>query len=69
LGARADAVDIINADTDLCPYDAGTFASTGTVVAGQAVELTAKTLRDTSSSSQAAIRASTRSPAGSKTQR
>ena len=36
LGARADAVDIINADTDLCPYDAGTFASTGTVVAGQA---------------------------------
>jgi CO/xanthine dehydrogenase Mo-binding subunit len=46
LGARADAVDIINADTDLCPYDAGTFASTGTVVAGQAVELTAKTLRD-----------------------
>src|SRR6202040_4202810 len=46
LGTRAGQIDIINADTDLCPYDAGTFASTGTVVAGQAVELTAKTLRD-----------------------
>jgi CO/xanthine dehydrogenase Mo-binding subunit/aerobic-type carbon monoxide dehydrogenase small subunit (CoxS/CutS family) len=46
LGARAEAIDIINADTDLCPYDTGTFASTGTVVAGQAVELTAKALRD-----------------------
>ena len=46
LGARAKAIDIINADTDLCPYDTGTFASTGTVVAGQAVELTAKALRD-----------------------
>jgi putative selenate reductase molybdopterin-binding subunit len=46
LGARADAIDIINADTDLCPYDTGTFASTGTVVAGQAVELTAAALRD-----------------------
>ena len=39
LGARADGIDIINADTDLSPYDTGTFASTGTVVAGQAVEL------------------------------
>src|SRR5580704_1614350 len=27
LGARADSVDIINADTDLTPYDTGTFAS------------------------------------------
>ena len=41
-----DSVDIINADTDLTPYDTGTFASTGTVVAGQAVELTAAALRD-----------------------
>jgi putative selenate reductase molybdopterin-binding subunit len=46
LGARADAIDIINADTDLTPYDTGTFASTGTVVAGQAVALTAAALRD-----------------------
>jgi CO/xanthine dehydrogenase Mo-binding subunit/aerobic-type carbon monoxide dehydrogenase small subunit (CoxS/CutS family) len=46
LGARASDVDIINADTDLTPYDTGTFASTGTVVAGQAVALTAAALRD-----------------------
>ena len=46
LGARADSVAIINADTDLTPYDTGTFASTGTVVAGQAVNLTANALRD-----------------------
>jgi CO/xanthine dehydrogenase Mo-binding subunit len=46
LGTRADSVDIINADTDLTPYDTGTFASTGTVVAGQAVALTATALRE-----------------------
>jgi putative selenate reductase molybdopterin-binding subunit len=46
LGASADAIDIINADTDLCPYDSGTFGSTGTVVAGKAVNLTAQALRD-----------------------
>ncbi|QCI67378.1 molybdopterin-dependent oxidoreductase [Phreatobacter stygius] len=46
LGSRADRIAIINADTDLTPYDSGTFASTGTVVAGQAVELTAIALRD-----------------------
>jgi CO/xanthine dehydrogenase Mo-binding subunit len=46
LAARADAIDIVNADTDLCPYDTGTFASTGTVVAGQAVMLTAQAMRD-----------------------
>ena len=39
LGTRASRIAIINADTDLTPYDTGTFASTGTVVAGQAVEL------------------------------
>ena len=33
--------------TPICtPYDTGTFASTGTVVAGQAVALTAAALRD-----------------------
>src|SRR6202012_1115220 len=41
LGAPATSVTIINADTDLTPYDTGTFASTGTVVAGQAVTQTA----------------------------
>jgi CO/xanthine dehydrogenase Mo-binding subunit len=46
LGTRADNVAIINADTDQTPYDTGTFASTGTVVAGQAVEKTAAALRD-----------------------
>jgi putative selenate reductase molybdopterin-binding subunit len=46
LGARADSIAIINADTDLTPYDTGTFASTGTVVAGRAVALTATALRD-----------------------
>ena len=44
--ARAGQIAIINADTDLTPYDTGTFASTGTVVAGQAVALTAAALRD-----------------------
>jgi CO/xanthine dehydrogenase Mo-binding subunit/aerobic-type carbon monoxide dehydrogenase small subunit (CoxS/CutS family) len=46
LGARAGSIAIANADTDLAPYDTGTFASTGTVVAGQAVALTAAALRD-----------------------
>jgi CO/xanthine dehydrogenase Mo-binding subunit len=46
LGASAGAIDIINADTDLCPYDTGTFGSTGTVVAGKAVNLTAEALRE-----------------------
>jgi putative selenate reductase molybdopterin-binding subunit len=46
LGARAESIDIINADTDLTPYDTGTFASTGTVVAGKAVALTAAALRE-----------------------
>ena len=46
LGCRAGQVAIINADTDKAPYDTGTFASTGTVVAGQAVALTAAALRD-----------------------
>jgi putative selenate reductase molybdopterin-binding subunit len=46
LGAPANNITIINADTDLAPYDTGTFASTGTVVAGQAVTLTAIALRE-----------------------
>ncbi|WOJ90908.1 molybdopterin-dependent oxidoreductase [Methylocapsa polymorpha] len=46
LGCRAGRISIINADTDLTPYDTGTFASTGTVVAGQAVALTAAAMRD-----------------------
>ena len=46
LGVRAADVDIVNADTDRTPYDTGTFASTGTVVAGKAVHLTAEAMRD-----------------------
>ena len=45
LGARLADIDIINADTDRTPYDTGTFASTGTVVAGQAVGLAAAALK------------------------
>ena len=46
LETRAERIAIINGDTDQTPYDTGTFASTGTVVAGQAVEKTATALRD-----------------------
>jgi putative selenate reductase molybdopterin-binding subunit len=46
LGTRAGRIAIINGNTDRTPYDTGTFASTGTVVAGQAVEKTAAALRD-----------------------
>ncbi len=46
LQTQAGRIDIVNADTDLTPYDTGTFASTGTVAAGQAVALTAAALRD-----------------------
>ncbi|EFH85813.1 molybdopterin-dependent oxidoreductase [Ktedonobacter racemifer] len=46
LGSRAESIAIINADTDQTPYDTGTFASTGTVVAGRAVALAATALRD-----------------------
>jgi putative selenate reductase molybdopterin-binding subunit len=46
LGTRAGNIAIVNGDTDKTPYDTGTFASTGTVVAGQAVEKTARALRE-----------------------
>jgi CO/xanthine dehydrogenase Mo-binding subunit/aerobic-type carbon monoxide dehydrogenase small subunit (CoxS/CutS family) len=46
LQCRAGQIGIAIADTDLTPYDTGTFASTGTVVAGQAVALAAAALRD-----------------------
>ena len=46
LETRAGNIAIINGDTDQTPYDTGTFASTGTVVAGQAVEKAATALRD-----------------------
>ncbi|TDH58404.1 aldehyde oxidase [Dankookia rubra] len=46
LGARMADMALINADTDRTPYDTGTFASTGTVVAGQAVNLAAQGLRE-----------------------
>ena len=45
--ARARAASPSSMATPISrPYDTGTFASTGTVVAGQAVELTAAALRD-----------------------
>jgi CO/xanthine dehydrogenase Mo-binding subunit len=46
LGTRADRIVLVNGDTDRTPYDTGTFASTRTVVAGQAITLTATALRD-----------------------
>src|SRR5262249_6703017 len=46
LGVRAKDVGLTNADTDRSPYDTGTFASTGTVVAGKAVHITAEAMRD-----------------------
>jgi putative selenate reductase molybdopterin-binding subunit len=46
LGTRASNIAIINSNTDQTSYDTGTFSSTGTVVAGQAVEKTAVALRD-----------------------
>lgn len=44
LGCRAASVDITVADTDLTPFDTGTFASTGTSVAGKGVSLAAEAL-------------------------
>ena len=46
LGVRASDIALSNADTDKTPYDTGTYASTGTVVAGKAVHLTAQAMRD-----------------------
>jgi CO/xanthine dehydrogenase Mo-binding subunit len=45
VGARSSDVSLTNADTD-APYDTGTFASTGTVVAGKATLITAEAMRD-----------------------
>ncbi len=44
LGVRAGDIAIVNADTDRTPYDTGTFASTGTVVAGKAVHIAAQAM-------------------------
>jgi CO/xanthine dehydrogenase Mo-binding subunit len=46
LGVRSKDVSLTNADTDKSPYDTGTFASTGTVVAGKATHITAEAMRD-----------------------
>jgi CO/xanthine dehydrogenase Mo-binding subunit/aerobic-type carbon monoxide dehydrogenase small subunit (CoxS/CutS family) len=46
LGVRSRDVSLTNADTDKSPYDTGTFASTGTVVAGKATHITAEAMRD-----------------------
>lgn len=44
VGVRARDIHVVIADTDRTPYDTGTFASTGTVVAGKAVHLTAEAM-------------------------
>jgi putative selenate reductase molybdopterin-binding subunit len=46
LGTRIADVEIINADTDLTPYDTGTFASTGTIVGGKAVHFSAQAMAE-----------------------
>jgi len=46
LNTRAASVTMDFADTDLTPYDTGTFASTGVSVAARAVQLAAEALRD-----------------------
>jgi putative selenate reductase molybdopterin-binding subunit len=45
VGVRARDIDIVVCDTDKTPYDTGTFASTGTVVAGKAVLATAEAMK------------------------
>ncbi|MFN8593358.1 MAG: molybdopterin-dependent oxidoreductase [Thermomicrobiales bacterium] len=46
LGTTASRIHVIQSDTAGTGYDTGAFASTGTSVAGRAVELTAAALRD-----------------------
>jgi CO/xanthine dehydrogenase Mo-binding subunit/aerobic-type carbon monoxide dehydrogenase small subunit (CoxS/CutS family) len=46
LNTTASRIDIINADTDLTPYDTGTFSSVGTSVSCKSVSLAAENLRD-----------------------
>jgi CO/xanthine dehydrogenase Mo-binding subunit len=46
LNTTIDRVHETQADTDLTGYDTGPFGSAGTVVAGKAVELAARALRD-----------------------
>jgi putative selenate reductase molybdopterin-binding subunit len=46
LGTRIADVEITSADTDLTPYDTGTFASTGTIVGGKAVHLSAQAMAE-----------------------
>ncbi len=46
VDARAGDIALTNSDTDRTPYDTGTYASTGTVVAGKAVHIAAQAMRD-----------------------
>jgi putative selenate reductase molybdopterin-binding subunit len=46
LGCGVDRILVTNADTDKSGHDTGTFASTGTVVGGTAVQKAATVLRD-----------------------
>ncbi|RLF76254.1 4-hydroxybenzoyl-CoA reductase [Thermococci archaeon] len=45
LGVKLEDVKIVSADTDLCPPDAGTFSSKGTVHGGNAVRAAASSLK------------------------
>ncbi len=46
LGTTVPRIGIVQSDTDKTGFDTGAFASTGTTVAGKAVELAAAALRD-----------------------
>lgn len=45
LGVKMEDVKIVSGDTDLCPPDAGTFSSKGTVQAGNAARIAASKLK------------------------
>lgn len=46
LGCGVNRIRIINADTDKAPYDTGTYASTGTIIGGAAVQSSANVLKE-----------------------
>ncbi len=45
LGCGVDHITLIHADTDKAPYDTGTFASTGSLVGGNAIKAATEVLR------------------------
>ena len=46
LNAKTDDISVFGADTDISPYDSGSYASSTTYVTGKAVEKCALELRD-----------------------